>query len=133
MLLRCLKILKLTDLYKLKVAQIMFRHISNNFPSTFLNLFTKITHVHSRSTRLATKKYSLQIPKFKTAKLQRSFNYQGVKIWNSIPEQVQNLSFCKLKKNYKKLYWLNYIYIDSILKKLWKILLQIDYMWLMVT
>ena len=49
------KNLKWMDLYKLEVAKIMFRHIGNNFPTTFSNLFTKITHVHSISTRLATK------------------------------------------------------------------------------
>ena len=50
-----LKILKLADLYKLEVAKIMFRHIRNNFPTTFSNLFKKITHVHCRSFRLAAK------------------------------------------------------------------------------
>lgn len=97
-----LNLLKLPDLYQHEIAKLMFRQTNNNFPLTFSNFFIKTTEVHYKTTRLALNKTSLRIPRYKTAKLQRSFKYQGVKIWNSIPESHKKLSFSKFKKCYKQ-------------------------------
>jgi len=45
---------------------------------------------------------SFTIPFFKTAKLQQSFSYQGVKIWNSIPQDIKLNYLTKFKATYKQ-------------------------------
>ena len=92
-----LNILKVTDLYKLEVAKLMHRCVHNNFPNTFLNFFVKTREIHPRSTRLTPNKLSLHIPRYKTSRLQRNFKHQRVKIWNSIPQSQQNLTFSRFK------------------------------------
>ena len=41
------------------------------------------------------------LPKFSTSRCQRSMKFQGKKIWNSIPIELQNQSFHKFKFNFK--------------------------------
>jgi len=35
-------------------------------------------------------------------KLQNSFKFQGIRIWNSIPDQYKKLDFSQLKQKHKK-------------------------------
>ena len=97
-----LKILKLPDLYNYEIAKTMHRCVHNNFPLHHLNMFVKRLNILSKKTKLASKKYSLQISRYTTTKLQRNFKYQGVEIWNSIPELQQILPFSWFKKTYKQ-------------------------------
>ena len=41
------------------------------------------------------------LSKFSTSRCQRSIKFQGTKIWNSIPIELQNQSFHKFKSNFK--------------------------------
>ena len=47
-------------------------------------------------------KTKLYIPKFSTARSQKSFKYQGAKLWNSIPIEIKQLTFHKFRIKYKK-------------------------------
>ena len=67
-----------------------------------------VISIHSRATRLATYRDNLYLPRYKINKLQRSFKFQGVKIWNSIPNDLRKLSFNQFKIKYKKILLSNY-------------------------
>ena len=78
-------------------------HLSNNerLPlhlNQQLN-FKKVFKVHSHSTRQAN---AIHIPRFSTAKRQRSFTYIGTKIWNNIPQELKDYPYSKFKITYKK-------------------------------
>ena len=44
---------------------------------------------------------TLYIPCYRTNKLQRCIKYQGIKIWNSIPQKIRVLSYNRLKIQYR--------------------------------
>ena len=46
-------------------------------------------------------KKTLHIPFYKSSQLQRCIKYQGVKMWNEIPIQIQNASFSVFKYDFK--------------------------------
>ena len=78
-------------------------HLSNNgrLPvhlNQQLN-FKKVSTVHSHSTRQAN---AIHIPRFSTAKCQRSFKYIGTKIWNNIPQELKDYPYSKFKITSKK-------------------------------
>jgi len=81
----------------------MFQHTHHNIPSSFSTFFKKTSSVHLRITRLSANNLNFYIPRFKPVKLQNSFKYQGVKIWNSIPNHLkQRMLFNLFKKQLKK-------------------------------
>ena len=79
----------------------MHQYSHHNLPQPFSTFFTPISSVHERFTRAKTEN-KLYIPKFSTARSQKSFKYQGAKIWNSIPTEIKQLTFNKFKIEYKK-------------------------------
>ena len=97
-----LNVLKLDNLYKFEIAKLMHQLVNNKLPPQFFLFFTPIKVVHTRTTSLASKEHGLYIPRFRTKRLQNSFKYQGVKIWNLIPENLQKLPFNRFKIKYKK-------------------------------
>ena len=100
-----LGILKLQGLYKVEVGYFIKRYkryFSNNLPIEITNFFTPTQSFSSRTTRLASQKLSLSIPRFKTAKLQHTLKYVGAKIWNAIPDKIKNLPISGFKKQYKQ-------------------------------
>ena len=63
-------------------------------PKNLSNYFILTSQISKKSTRLNKKsKKTLHIPFYKTSHLQRPIKYQGVKIWNEIPIQIQNTSY----------------------------------------
>ena len=98
-----LGILKLPELYTLEIAKLMHQYSHHNLPQPFSTFFTPVSSVHERFSRAKTEN-KLYIPKFSTARSQKSFKYQGAKIWNSIPTEIKQLTFHKFKiENKKKL------------------------------
>ena len=93
--------LKLDDLYKFEIAKVMHQLINNKLPSQFSSCITPVKVVHTRTTRLASMEHGLYIPRL-TKQLQNGFEYQGVKIWNLVPENLQKLPFNRFKMKYKK-------------------------------
>ena len=95
-------ILKLDDLHKFEIAKLMHQLVNNKLPPQFFSFFTPTKVIHSRTTRLASMEHGLYIPRFRTKRLQNSFKYQGVEIWNSVPENLQKLPFNRFIMQYKR-------------------------------
>ena len=91
-----LNILKLPDLHKLEIAKFVHRFMHNTLPQTFFNFFTKVGHVNTRTTR-SSNHNNLYTPCYKTNSIQQSIKYQRVKVWNSIPVEIQNLPKSRFK------------------------------------
>ena len=79
-----LKILKMTNLLKLKIV---YYHFQKKLSPLLSNCFFKISDISTKTTRSSyPSKSSLRyIPKFRSSRLQRSIMYQRVTICNEIP------------------------------------------------
>jgi len=77
-------ILKSSDLYHYETAKFMCLVLKNNSLPKFKYFFNYVNSVYSRSTRSAVSK-KLSAPYFRLTKFQKSIAYQGVKIWNIVP------------------------------------------------
>ena len=96
-------ILKLNDLFKMEVAKIVHSHFMNNLPTKLSKLFTLTKNISSRATRaIESPRNTLYILQYSTIRLQRRIKYQGDKIWNNIPLEIQNSSARLYKNKYKK-------------------------------
>ena len=97
-----LKILKLEALYKVKIANQVFAYFnsSSNCNLTF-NINSQYHGYNTRNRNLLT------IPQFNKSKTQLSICYQGVKVWNSIPEAIRNSKTINEFKNKYKSYLLS--------------------------
>ena len=100
-----LGILKLPDLCDLETAKFVHLHFLKKLPPQLSNMFVKTSKISTRLTRSTSpsNNLSLYIPRFQTARLQRSIKYKGVKVWNAIPSNIQTetprLFKSKLKKH----------------------------------
>ena len=94
-----LKILKLPDLYKFEVAISSITLREQTSPS-LSNMLIETHKITSRATRSSNNPNNLHIPKYRTHKLHRSLKYQGVKIWNDLPLDldIQNLPKTQFKR-----------------------------------
>ena len=67
-------------------------------PKNLSNYFILTIQISEKNIRLNEKsKKTLYIPFYKTSPVQRCIKYQGVKIWNEIPIQIQNTSYSVFK------------------------------------
>ena len=97
-----LKILKVDDIYKIESATFMHKYVNKKLPDYFQNYFKKVSGNHGYSTRGATND-DLTIPFFQTNRCQKSFKYQGFKLWNSLPKNMTKLGcnkFIELHKTF---------------------------------
>ena len=76
----------------------MYDFHTNALPVTFSNFFKDINRVHQYKTRLACKK-SYYLPKIRTNYGKFNIRFVGVKIWNSISDDLKN----KTRNCFKKL------------------------------
>ena len=98
-----LKILKITDLYKLEIGKLVHAQFFNKLPYTLSNYFIESSNISQKTTRNVWKgSKNLYIPQYSNARLQRCIKYQGVKIWNEIPREIQNTSTITFKKRYQE-------------------------------
>ena len=86
-----LKILKLFDLYKFETAKLVHDYMNRKLPPSFSGYFNKSCDVSNCSTRTLDNLYNLYKPLFHNNRMQRSIKYQGVKIWNFLPQSIQKL------------------------------------------
>ena len=96
-----LEVLQIHDLYTYETAKFVFSCFYNLAPIFLIDFFTKVDEVSQRATRHSVNKYSLYTPRYPTNRLQRSIKYQGVKIWNSIPNDIKSLKFQQFKSRFK--------------------------------
>ena len=69
----------------------VYDRIHNNIPYSLSNMFIKTSPISARATRPSINTNNLYIPRYRTNELQRSIRYQGVKIYNLIPLDIQKL------------------------------------------
>ena len=98
-----LKILKITDLYKLEIGKLVHAQFFNKLPYTLSNYLIESSNMSQKTPKNVWKgSKNFNIPKCSTAQLQRCIKYQGVKIWNEIFREIQNTSTITFKKRYKE-------------------------------
>ena len=88
-----LQLLKLNDLYFYEVAKLMHKHKQKILPMALSTFFAPVKAIHTRSTRLASSELNLQLHRYKSQKLQKNVQYQGVKVWNSVLQDMKQLPF----------------------------------------
>ena len=98
-----LNILKSEDLYTYEVAKLMHNISQNKLPKKISSVFIPIKTIHSRTTWLASSGLNISLPFYRTEKLQRSYKFQGIIIWNSVPQEIKILSFNQFKIKFKHL------------------------------
>ena len=72
--------LQIDDLFKFEIAIFVFEWNRNNVPISFSNFFKKTSDVSKRITRQSSKSSNFYIPRYRSNRLQRSIQYQGVKV-----------------------------------------------------
>ena len=87
-----LQILQIDHLFKFEIAIFVFKWNRNSVPIFFSNFFKKTSDLSKTLTRQSSKSSNLYIPRYRSNRLQRSIKYQGVKVWNSIPENIKRNS-----------------------------------------
>ena len=98
-----LNVLKLSDLFKLEIGKFVHAHFNNKLPFTFSGYFSLTSKVSQENTRSTlSRNICLYIPRFRTNRLQKCIGYQGVKICNDIPAEIQTTLPILFKKRYKK-------------------------------
>ena len=85
---RDLEILKIKDLCNFEIAKLIFLYHYSRLPITFDNYFVTSAAVHNYSTR-SYHSLKYYIPKYRLVRLQKSFKYIGVKIWNNIDLNIK--------------------------------------------
>ena len=113
------RILKLDDLYRSEIANFMLKHSNNTLPEPLNSHFSQSTDIHSYYTK-SIFNLNYHFPSFKGSKLQRSFKYQGVKIWNENFTTLKYRSYSKFKIQFTNLL------IDQYSTKISKIILLVS-------
>ena len=103
---KSMNLLKLEDLFKLKVLTIMHSHFN----------FISQSDVCQYNTRNCN---SLSIPAYNRAKSQATWFYQGIHLWNILPDPIKTLqSNYAFKKNLRiyltRSYWV-FLSLDNVL------------------
>ena len=106
-----LKVLKLHDLFQLKLLGFVYDCINKIAPPHFHSFFELVESVHQYSTRQASKNDIFLTQKNTLQYGLRSVRYHGAKCWNEIPMEIkkartatsfrQNLKFFLFESNYK--------------------------------
>ena len=95
-----LGMLKFGDIFKLQVANLMYKFGNSSYKTGQVNL-TKLTSVHRYATRLScNNNYFMNLPRTNLAV--RSFSYIGPKVWRSVPAEMKDMSFSAFKFKFKK-------------------------------
>ena len=94
-----LEILPIRQLYKIKIAKFMHKLSTSSLPQPLLDQFSMANLRHSYSTR---NQFNYSLSCDSSSKLQTSFIFNAIKIWNSIPILIRNLPFKRFRKEYIK-------------------------------
>ena len=92
-----LKLLKLRDVYNKELAKFVHQIYNNKTPFLFQDKFTKLEKIHSHKTRKPNSSNFFS-PRVSKKAGQKKLGYRGVKLWNSLDE---NLKSKKLKTKTK--------------------------------
>ena len=84
-----LQLLKLQDLFELKLLSFVYESVHEISPSCFHGFFNLVSNVHQHHTRQAAKSDIFLTRKFTLQYGLKSVRYAGAKSWNSIPIQIK--------------------------------------------
>ena len=95
---KSLNILKLHDIYKLELAELMHKFSHKMLPTSFTDLFQKTAEVHCHNTRCATKQnYIIQVS---TNTGKKKISHQGATLCTNVEQQFKDKSHNALSKQY---------------------------------
>ena len=92
--------LKLFDLFQLKVVKFMCNFENHMLHYYFYNYYDKINSVHQHLTRYSTNGNFVLHSVTKQCGKQR-LQYIGAKLWFTVPRDIKSLSLISFIKNYK--------------------------------
>ena len=101
------KLLKLSEIFELRLLTFVFDSINKTSPSCFHDFFLLSSSVHQYSTRQASQG---DLYMFKKNSLQyglKSIRYHGAKLWNTLPLELRNAPTKIMFKTKLKIYLLN--------------------------
>ena len=84
-----LQLLKLQDLFELKLLSFVYESVHEISVSCFHGLFSLVSNVHQHHTRQAAKSDIFLTRKFTLQYGLKSVRYTGAKSWSSIPIQIK--------------------------------------------
>ena len=100
------KVLKVHDLYNLRLGCLMYQFNTNELPHTLSLLFATNESFHNYPTRQST---SFHLPLLRTVYKQKTLIYTGPAFWNSLDDSVkQSPSLVSFKRNLKNMLINNY-------------------------
>ena len=83
-------VLRLNDIFKLQTSSFVYECIHNLAPVYFSNYFTSIESIHNIGT-CQSSKGDLYVVRCNTTQYGlRSIHYSGVRLWNSIPNEIKD-------------------------------------------
>ena len=102
-------ILQLSDIFKLQVSSFVYECVHNLAPVYFRNYFTSIDSIHNIGTRQSSKGDLYAVRCNTTQYGLRSIHYSGVRLWNSIPNEIKDShSLSSFRHKLKDYYLSNY-------------------------
>ena len=95
-----LQVLKVEDIYQLKVAKFMYQLHHNQLPKNFYHSFRKLNTIYQHETRLinSTAYYRPRMNKLFSQKL---FSHRGSKLWGNLELELKSMHWVSFKKAYK--------------------------------
>ena len=93
------KWLNLEKRYQLHMSTLVYKVLQTKCPGYLFDRLVRGSAVHDRQTRYCQK---LTIPRHRTAQYQRSFSYNGAKLFNSLPPAAASCSTVSKFKNMLK-------------------------------
>ena len=100
------EILKIQDIYRMKVALYMYKVLVHGEYPTLQNNLYLVHPQHSHDTRSST---NLTLPFPRVEVIRMNFRYQFVDVWNSIPDVIKCIPTAKaFKRSLSNLYLENY-------------------------
>ena len=104
-----LKVLKVLDIIILNNALFMYDVHAKLLPAVFKSFFMYVDILHQYNTRLASKR-SYYLPKRRTNYRKFNIRFLGVKIWNSVQEDLKSKPRNSFKRHLTNSILDSYIY-----------------------
>ena len=91
-------ILKLYDIYQMRVGQFMHKLFFQNAPQPLQGIVVRNLDIHDRNTR---QRNDFVIRLYRNTVVYNSFLCQGPKLWNSLPQVIKVLRYNRFVKKLK--------------------------------
>ena len=102
-----LKLLKLSEIFELRLLTFVFDSVNKTSPSCFHDFFLFCSSVHQYSTRQASQGDLYMSRKNSLQYGLKSIQYLGAKLWNTLPVELRNAPSKASFKTKLKIYLLN--------------------------